>query len=171
VLKTQDAIPAGAFICNAPTESDVTVLGQPAPAPILANFIAPACAPTVKLEEAPDGSQQFVASVALPAGTVLTARCVSFHGSKASLHFFGASGSQASLGWWWGSFADQSILNVPNERANYTLCGCAARGERCNNVWHEDRNLVRAMEFKSRDYKAQADGVAEILRTTSLSAM
>jgi hypothetical protein len=171
VLKTQDAIPAGAFICNAPTESDVTVLGQPAPAPILANFIAPACASTVLLEEASDGSQQFVASAALAARTVLNARCVSFHGSKASLHFFGASGSQASLGWWRGSFADHVIHNVPNAQANYTLCGCAARDERCDNVWHEDRNLVRAMEFKSRDYKAHADGVAEILPTTSLSAI
>ena len=55
--------------------------------------------------------------------------------------------------------------NVPDEQGNYTVCGCAARGEWCDNVWHGDRNLVRVMEFKSRNYQAQADGVAENLST------
>ena len=63
-----DALATDVFVCNAPTESDI---GEN----ILANYIAPACEPTLRLKELADGSQQFVAKVNLRGKTVLTTRC------------------------------------------------------------------------------------------------
>jgi hypothetical protein len=65
---TVDALAADVFVCNAPTESDI---GEN----ILANYIAPACDPTLYLKQLADGTQQFVAKGNLRGKTVLTARC------------------------------------------------------------------------------------------------